>query len=78
VTFATEALANCLEHVFAQKPNMSEVDWRVWKRFIEGAIRRAPVVRSRVESYSPWYSLELVEMVAELSRFQATSKPNRA
>jgi hypothetical protein len=63
ILYATEALANYVEHVVAEKPNMTDVDWRVWSRFIDDTFRRAPVVRKHVEQHCKWYSPELLEMI---------------
>ncbi|MGH6817403.1 MAG: hypothetical protein ACREC1_01365 [Methylovirgula sp.] len=52
ILYATEAIVNYMEHIVAQKPNMNAEDWDVWKRFIEDAFKRAPVVRAHLERHA--------------------------
>lgn len=68
ILYATEALANYVEHVVTEKPNMTAADWKVWQRFLEDTFRRAPVVRKHLERHSHWYSPELLQIADVASR----------
>lgn len=72
ILYATEALANYVEHVVAEKPNMAEADWKIWQRFLRDTFERAPVVRKHLERHSNWYSPELLEIVRAASNRQTT------
>jgi hypothetical protein len=62
IRYAAELLANYMEHVIAQRPNMSSADWKVWERFLSETLSLAPVVRGFLRSRKGWYSAELVSM----------------
>ena len=62
VMYAAELLANYMEHVVAQRANMSDADWKIWNRFLHETLSLAPVVRGFLRSRRGWYSAELVSM----------------
>ena len=68
VLYATELLANYMEHVIHQRPNMSTEDWKVWDRFINDTLTLAPVVRSFLRQRKEWYSAELVAIYERIER----------
>lgn len=74
ILYATEALANYAEHVIAEKPNMTEADWKVWRRFLDDTFRRAPIVRNHVERHSDWYAPELLEIANQASAFEMSTR----
>jgi hypothetical protein len=69
---AAEMLANYLEHVINQRPNMSAADWKVWNRFLTDTLKMGPVVCDLLRERKGWYSEELVQFCEQVER-QLTS-----
>ncbi len=64
ILYASEALANFLEHLILQKENLPLKQWQVWERFIYTTFRASAVIGVFIRSNSEWYSKELL-MIAE-------------
>jgi hypothetical protein len=69
ILYAAEMLANYLEHVILQKPNMKAADWAVWKRFLCDSLKLAPTVRQQLLGPRKlWYTAELVLLAEGIER----------
>lgn len=49
ILYATEALANFLEHLTLQKGNLPARQWEVWKRFIYSTFKLSVLVRTFIQ-----------------------------
>lgn len=63
VLYATEALANFLEHLVLQKDNLPLKQWQVWERFIYTTFKTSKVVSVFIRNHREWYSEYLLTIV---------------
>jgi hypothetical protein len=66
--YASELLANFLEHVTLQKDNMEDGDWPVWESFFIDTFHRSPMVRAYLNEFSSWYAKELMAIAETADR----------
>ena len=66
VLYATEALANFLEHLVLQKSNLPDRQWEVWYRFICSTYTGSEVLRQFLHTHRDWYSSELLSLTDSL------------
>ena len=62
VLYAAEMITNYLEHVVAQKEDMSARDWKTWEHFVIEQLQMSPVIREHLRDNKDWYSPELMQL----------------
>ena len=65
ILYATEALANFMEHLILQKENLPEKQWEVWKRFIYTTFKSSIIIRVFIQDHREWYSNDLLAIADE-------------
>ena len=60
ILYATEALANFMEHLMLQKENLPDKQWEVWKRFIYTTFKSSVIIRTFIQDHREWYSTDLL------------------
>jgi hypothetical protein len=68
ILYVIEAIANFLEHLVLQKPNLPKRQWTTWLRFIRSTYESSPAIREFIKSRRDWYSEELLSILDECDR----------
>ncbi|CAN5421367.1 hypothetical protein BH09BAC1_BH09BAC1_00750 [soil metagenome] len=63
ILYATEIMANFLEHLLLQKENLPKKQWLVWERFIASTLSSSIIVCQFVQGKKEWYSSDLLAIV---------------
>ncbi len=63
ILYASEAIANFLEHLALQRGNLPGQQWDTWRRFIRSTYDGSPAVRDFFKRHREWYSDELLSIL---------------
>ncbi|MEP6676466.1 MAG: hypothetical protein ABJA78_14995 [Ferruginibacter sp.] len=76
ILYATEALANFMEHLVLQKESLPVKQWEVWKRFIYTTFEASLIIRSFIMEHKEWYSSGLIAIAEECAILYPGSAPS--
>jgi hypothetical protein len=64
--YATEMIANYMEHVVLQNETLPGDVQESWKTFVRDSYARSPVVREHLRKFADWYDPRLLKLVGEV------------
>jgi hypothetical protein len=65
--YATEMLANYMEHVVQQRDTLPKDTRESWDGFVKDTYARSPVVRTHLASFKEWYDPRLHKLVEKVA-----------
>jgi hypothetical protein len=64
--YATEMIANYLEHVVMQMETLPTEMQKTWRSFVRDQYARSPIIRDHLFRFREWYSPKLLKMVEDV------------